>query len=402
MFSYQNSFEVMSMNKTERWLTALTRIMTYILVAALASGITFFLCLGEKNQGQTKLEQLENLILTCFIGDAEKTAIEDAAAEAMVNSLGDRWSYYIPASEYAAHMEQMNNAYVGIGVTVMLLEDGSGIRVVQVEPGAPALEAGILPEDVIIQVEGQPVSELGMNGAKQLIRGEEGTQVSLVILRGEEKKEISVTRKTIQTAVAKGQMLEGNIGLVTIANFDSRCADETIAKIEELVEQGAKALIFDVRNNPGGYKSELVELLDYLLPKGELFRSESYTGKQTVDSSDEKCLKMPMAVIVNGQSYSAAEFFAAALEEYDWAVVVGEQTSGKGYFQNTIQLNDGSAVGLSVGKYYTPKGVSLAEAGGLKPSVGATVDQKIAALIYAGLLDPEKDPQIQAAVKALK
>lgn len=390
------------MSKNDRWLTILTRIVNYILVAALASCVTFFLCLGETDKGQTKLEQLENVILNCFIGDAEKTAMEDAAADAMVNSLGDRWSYYIPASEYAAHMEQMNNAYVGIGVTVTLLEDNSGIRVVQVEPGAPALEAGILPEDVIIEVEGQPVSELGMDGAKERIRGEEGTQVSMVILRGEEKKTIVVTRKTIQTAVAKSQMLEGNIGLVTIANFDSRCASETIAKIEELIEQGAKALIFDVRNNPGGYKSELVDLLDYLLPEGDLFRSENYKGKQTVDTSDKDCLKMPMAVIINGQSYSAAEFFAAALEEYDWAVVVGEQTSGKGYFQNTIQLNDGSAVGLSVGKYYTPKGVSLAEVGGLKPGVNVTVDQEIAALIYAGLLNAEDDPQIQAAVEALK
>lgn len=390
------------MNKQDRWLTILTRIMTYILVAALASGVTFFLCLGEGALGQTKLEQLENLILSCFIGDAEKTAMEDAAADAMVNSLGDRWSYYIPASEYAAHMEQMNNAYVGIGVTVTLLEDGSGIRVMQVEPGSPALEAGILPEDVIVEVEGQPLSVLGLDKAKQMIRGEEGTQVSVKILRGEEEKVFVITRKTIKTVVAKGQMLEDYIGLITIANFDSRCAGETIARIEELVAQGAKALVFDVRNNPGGYKDELVDLLDYLLPEGDLFRSETYTGKQTVDSSDENCLKMPMAVIVNGQSYSAAEFFAAALEEYDWAVVVGQQTSGKGYFQNTFQLNDGSAVGLSVGKYYTPKGVSLAEVGGLKPGVDVTVDKETAALIYAGLLDPKEDPQIQAAVQALK
>ena len=390
------------MNKQDRWLTILTRIMTYILVAALASGVTFFLCLGEGALGQTKLEQLENLILSCFIGDAEKTAMEDAAADAMVNSLGDRWSYYIPASEYAAHMEQMNNAYVGIGVTVTLLEDGSGIRVMQVEPGSPALEAGILPEDVIVEVEGQPLSVLGLDKAKQMIRGEEGTQVSVKILRGEEEKVFVITRKTIKTVVAKGQMLEDDIGLITIANFDSRCAGETIARIEELVAQGAKALVFDVRNNPGGYKDELVDLLDYLLPEGDLFRSETYTGKQTVDSSDENCLKMPMAVIVNGQSYSAAEFFAAALEEYDWVVVVGQQTSGKGYFQNTFQLNDGSAVGLSVGKYYTPKGVSLAEVGGLKPGVDVTVDKETAALIYAGLLDPKEDPQIQAAVQALK
>ena len=395
-------YEVMELNERDRWLSILTRIASYILVAALASGITFFICLGDRAKGQTKLDQLEELIFTCFIGDADKTAMEDAAADAMVNALGDRWSYYIPASEYAAHMEKMNNAYVGSGVTVTVLEDNTGIRVVQVEPGSPALEAGIVPEDVIIEVEGQAVSDIGVDAAKDLIRGEEGTQVSLGVLRGEEKLTVSVTRKTIQTVVATGQMLDGNIGLVTIANFDSRCASETIARIEELVSQGATSLIFDVRNNPGGYKTELVNLLDYLLPEGELFRSESYTGQQTVDSSDEKCLRMPMAVIVNGGSYSAAEFFAAALEEYDWAVVVGQQTSGKGYFQNTFQLNDGSAVGLSVGKYYTPKGVSLAEVGGLKPGVNVAVDKETAALIYAGLLEPKDDPQIQAAVEALK
>lgn len=402
MFCYQTAFEVMALDKQNRWLTVLTRIVSYILVATLASGVTFFICLGERAKGQTKLEQLEELIFTCFIGDADKTAMEDAAADAMVNALGDRWSYYIPASEYAAHVEKMNNAYVGIGVTVTDLEDNTGIRVIQVEPDSPALEAGLIPEDVIIEVEGQAVSAIGVDAAKDLIRGEEGTQVSLGVLRNGERINVSVTRKTIQTVVATGQMLDGNIGLVTIVNFDSRCASETIARIEELVSRGATALIFDVRNNPGGYKTELVNLLDYLLPEGELFRSESYTGQQTVDSSDKDCLEMPMAVIVNGGSYSAAEFFAAALEEYDWAVVVGEQTSGKGYFQNTFQLNDGSAVGLSVGKYYTPKGVSLAEVGGLKPGVNVDVDQETAALIYAGLLEPKDDPQIQAAVEALK
>ena len=390
------------MNKLDKFLKVLTRIMTYILVAALASAVTFFVCLGEIPAGQTKLEQLENLIMTCFIGDADKTAMEDAAANAMVNALGDRWSYYIPASEYEAHMEQMNNAYVGIGVTVTVLQDGTGMRVTQVEPGGPALEAGVLPEDVIVEVEGKLLSDIGADAAKQMNRGEEGTQVTVGVLRGEEKLTLTITRKTIRTAVATGQMLEGNIGFVTIANFDSRCADETIARIEELIAQGATSLIFDVRNNPGGFKNELVDILDYLLPEGDLFRSESYTGKQTVDTSDEKCLKMPMAVIVNGQSYSAAEFFAAALEEYDWATVVGEQTSGKGYFQNTFQLSDGSAVGLSVGKYYTPNGVSLAEVGGLTPGVTVTVDKETAALIYAGLLDPEEDPQVQAAVEALK
>lgn len=390
------------MEKQDRWLSILARTLTYILVAVLASGVTFFLCMGEKAEGQSKLDQLESLILNCFIGEADQTAIEDAAADAMVDALGDRWSYYIPASEYAAHMEQMKNAYVGIGVTISMAEDGSGFYVRQVEPEGPAREAGILPGDVIVQVESQSAAELGMNGAKELIRGEEGTQVSIGIRRGEETLTLAVTRKTIQVKVAEGQLLQGDVGLVTINNFDERCAAETIAAIESLLEQGAKALIFDVRNNPGGYKSELVDVLDYLLPEGDLFRSLSYTGKETVDTSDADCLKLPMAVLVNGESYSAAEFFAAALNEYDWAVVVGEQTSGKGYFQNTIRLNDGSAVGLSVGKYFTPKGVSLAEAGGITPEVLEAVDEKTAAMIYSGLIDPAEDPQVQAALEALK
>ena len=212
----------------------------------------------------------------------------------------------------------------------------------------------------------------------------------------------SVIRKTIKVTVSKGQMLEGNVGLIRIANFDARCAEETLAAIKSLVEQGAESLIFDVRYNPGGYKDELVKVLDYLLPEGKIFHSIDYTGREEITKSDSACLEMPMAVLVNGSSYSAAEFFAAALGEYEWAVVVGEQTSGKSYFQNTIVLSDGSAVGLSMGKYFTPNGVSLAEVGGLTPDVLVTVDADTAAKIYAETLQPEEDPQLQAALQELK
>ena len=196
-------------------------------------------------------------------------------------------------------------------------------------------------------------------------------------------------------------MLEGGIGLVKIDNFDARCAEETITAIEKLRSEGARKLIFDVRNNPGGFAEELVKLLDYLLPEGDLFRSVSFDGKEKVDTSDASFLDMPMAVLVNGNSYSAAEFFAAALQEYEAAVVVGEPTVGKGYYQQTIQLGDGSAVALSTGKYYTPKGNSLAEKG-ITPTVRVDVDEETASAIYYGTLQPADDPQIQAAVKALK
>lgn len=375
--------------------------LSYILVAAAASAITLAVCL-PRQEGPSKLEELEALIQERFIDDVDTAAIEDAAATAMVDALGDVWSYYLPKSQVQARIDQMTNSYIGIGVTITTREDGAGFDVLQVEPDGSAKEAGVLPGDIITAVEGQPASELGAAGAQEIIRGKEGEDVSITILRDGKTLEFTITRKTIQVQVVSGQLLDGNIGLVQITNFDDRCTDETKATIESLLEQGATALIFDVRNNPGGYKHELVQVLDYLLPEGTLFRSLHYTGKETVDTSDGNCLPLPMAVLINGNSYSAAEFFAAALEEYGWAVTVGEPTTGKGYFQELFELSDGSAVGLSVGKYFTPNGVSLAEVGGLDPELLVEVDADTAAKIYSGLLAPEEDPQIQAAVKALE
>ena len=375
------------------------RALSYVLVAVLASVATLFAVSGD---GNTKLDQVRALIDTYFIGDVTEEALYDGAAAGMVSATGDQWSYYIPASEYGEYEDQMNNAYVGIGVTIVTPETGEGFLVQKVEPGSGAEDAGILVGDIIVQVEDQQASELGQDGAAVLIKGEEGTQVSVTVLRGEERITLAVTRKLIQVQVAKGQMLDGQIGLITIVNFDDRCADETIAAIEEMREQGAKALLFDVRFNPGGYRTELEEVLDYLLPEGTIFHAVSYDGSEEKTASDAACLEMPMAVLVNDSSYSAAEFFAAALQEYNWAKVVGSPTTGKGYFQSTFQLSDGSAVGLSIGKYFTPvKGISLAETGGLQPDLIEEVDDETYYKIYGGQLKPEEDPQIQAAVKLL-
>ena len=388
------------MMKNRNLLHTLLCMLSYVLVAALASCATLFLFVEPEKPD--KVKELRTLIQNRFIGEVTDTQLNDGAAAGMVAATGDRWSYYIPASEYASHMEQMKNEYVGIGVTISSALGEKGFQVLSVDPQGGAYDAGILAGDVISKVAGQSVLDLGADGAKEQIRGDADTSVKLTVLRGEEELELDVVRKRIQVIVAKGEMLPDSIGLVTIENFDDRCASETLAAIQSLVEQGAKALIFDVRFNPGGYKTELVEVLDHLLPEGPIFRSINYDGEETVSESDAQQLELPMAVLVNESSYSAAEFFAAALSEYDKAVIVGEATTGKSYFQNTFQLSDGSAVGLSVGKYCTPKGVSLAEVGGLKPDVEVKVDDETWQKIYANTLKPEEDPQIQAAIAALE
>ncbi len=391
--------QVITMENKNRILKWIGITASYILVAALASMLTVpFVRLTER----TKLDELKALIDARFVGEVDEITMDDGAAAGVIASLGDRWSYYIPASDYAKEQDRKkNNDYVGIGITITARQDGSGFDIISVAPEGAALEAGILPGDILIGAEGKTAEELGLEGLSNSIAGEAGTEVSVTVLRDGEEMTFTMIRKKIPVVVASGEMLEGNIGLVTIDNFNEKCAQQTIEHVENLLQQGAQALIFDVRNNPGGYQTELVQVLDYLLPEGELFITENYAGTRSVDTSDENCIQVPMAVLVNGGSYSAAEFFAAALSEYEWAQVVGEKTSGKGYYQITYPLSDGSAVALSSGKYFTPKGVSLAEVGGLTPDIPVEVDEETARNIILRKLSPMEDPQIQAAVASL-
>ena len=197
-------------------------------------------------------------------------------------------------------------------------------------------------------------------------------------------------------------LADGTTGYVAITNFREGAAQNAIDAVEELMSQGAERLIFDVRDDPGGQLTELIELLDYLLPEGDIFiRSDKY-GNETIEVSDADCVDLPMAVLVNADSYSAAEFFAAALREFDWAIIVGEATTGKSRSQVTIRLNDGSAVHISTYRYLTPNRVDLYEAGGLTPDLEIGLSEEEYTTYVTGWLEPDDDPQVQAAAEALK
>lgn len=377
----------------------LITVLSYLTTAMAACAVTLLVTIG-KTPGSTKLDQVEYLIKNRFIEEADMEKAEDAAATAMIDSLGDRWSYYLSAADYATHKEQVENAYVGIGITISPEENGQGFLILAVQKDSGAEAAGLLAGDIITGAESQDVRGMTTAQLRDIIRGKEGTSVSLEITRDSEVLRVQVTRMQILTEVVSYEMLENSIGLIAISNFDARCADETIAAIEALREQGAQALIFDVRNNPGGYATELVKVLDYLLPEGDLFRTLDYAGRETVDKSDASFLDMPIAVVCNEDSYSAAEFFPAAIQEYGAGTIVGMPTCGKGYFQYTYEFSDGSAVGLSAGKYFTPSGKSLIGTG-IQPDVVVEVDDETRAKIAYGTLDAKDDPQIQAAVDIL-
>lgn len=395
-------------NNSRFWIRAIS----YVLVAVVSAAIAFVLGTSTRPEinyssngtiisSNDKLDQIQKIIKENYIGDADADALVEAAAAAMVEATGDKWSFYMTAKEYKLYQEESKNAYEGIGVTVKENQEQGGFVIEKVDSNSGAENAGLQAGDIITHVEGESIANMGITKVKSLIRGKKGTSVELTVLRDDQAQTVLVTRGSIAIEVAKSQLLDNGIGLITIANFDDRCAKETVEAIEEMTKQGARALIFDVRNNPGGYKHELVDLLDYLLPEGVLFSSETYDGEKSQDVSDSKCLEIPMAVLINKDSYSAAEFFAAALEEYDWAVTVGEHTTGKGYFQTNISLDDGSAVHLSVGKYFTPNGVSLAEVEGIAPAIEVKLEDEQTKQLAAGNLKPEDDPQVQAAVTEL-
>ena len=227
-------------------------ILSYILVAAAASVWTLLLNAPEKPE-YSKLAQLEELIQDKYIDEVHTEAIEDAAAAAMVENLGDRWSYYIPAREYAAYVEKMENAYVGIGITIILAEDGTGVEVVAVDENGSADLAGMEVGDVIVAVDGTRIAGMDTSTIRDMVRGAEGTRVEITVRRAGEELLLPMTRAYVQTPVATAQLLEDGIGLVTIKNFDTRCTEETLEAIESLLDQGAEKLIFDVRNNPASW-----------------------------------------------------------------------------------------------------------------------------------------------------
>lgn len=349
-----------------------------------------------------KLDEIVALLNEVYVDGYDTDKLGDYLAQAAVAATGDRWSYYVSAEDYDAFVESNENAYVGIGVTVESSDDlTDGVQITKVTPNSPAEEAGIEADDRIYAVEGETVESLGLDETKNRIRGEEGTEVTLTILRGEKKFDVTVKRASVEVEVVKYSMLDGSIGYIKINNFEANSADRTIEAIDALRGQGAKALVFDLRFNPGGRKDELVRVLDALLPEGPLFRSVDYKGNESVDYSDADCVELPMAVLVNGDSYSAAEFFAAALQEYDWATVVGTKTCGKANYQQTFRLSDGSAVAVSTGHYQTPHGVTLANVG-VTPDEIVEVDNKTYLELYKEAVAVKDDAQLQAAIKAVK
>ena len=372
--------------------------LTHLVIACLAVAIvtailTYVAAIGGFGSKQylddaRRYVEIEKIIDDNYIGDADYNELYNAAAAAMVKSIGDKWSYFMNAEEYEAYKLSSSNEYSGIGVSVKVNSSGE-FEVFSVEESSPAANAGIAVGDIITAIDGEDVSDKTLEDVSLLIRSKVNKDFPMTLESGGDTKTVTVACEIIYKNPVSSRLLDGNIGYIKISNFEAGSSENTKKAIEQLLQTGATSFIFDVRNNPGGLLTELVDLLDYILPEGDLFISVDKSGKETVQTSDKVSLKNKMIVLVNGNSYSAAEFFAAALQEYNWATVVGEQTTGKARSQITLELSDGSAVHISTHKYLTPNRVDLAEAGGVTPDIAVAQD------------DEKTDKQLETAINAL-
>jgi carboxyl-terminal processing protease len=371
-------------------------ILACVICVVAASVVTALIIFGKvgglKNFKSARAYlEVQNAITDNYIGDSNVQSMKDAAAAAMVSSLGDKWSYYMTADEYKTYKLSSSNKYEGIGVTIAKDDKTGGFAITTVIAGSPAETAGLKKGMTIMTVDGKDVTGLSTDGIRDIIQAKVNSTLTLGISEdGGKPTDYSVDCSVVYNNPVSYELKDGSVGYIKISNFDAGSGDAAKKAIDELLSQGAKSMVFDVRDNPGGMLSELIKVLDYILPEGDLFVSVDHSGSETVTKSDNVCLQMKMTVLVNKNTYSAAEYFAAALQEYNWATVVGEATTGKGRSQTTIEMSDGSAVHISSRTYLTPKRVDLSEKGGITPDV------------VLENADPEIDDQLTKAIDIAK
>ncbi len=335
-----------------------------------------------------------------YYGEYDEEKIVDSSLKAMVAALDDKYSAYMTPDEYEQNLLDAKGSISGIGIVVNLTEENE-IKIVDVNEDGPAKEAGLKIDDIITAIDGNNVSEMEYADAVNLVRGETGTEVTLTVKRGTQQLDFTMTREEIVSQSVTSRMLENDIAYIRITGFKENTSYQYNVELKKCLEDGAKAIIFDLRNNGGGLVSACSDCLDPLLPEGDIAIAEFKDGSsEVICKSDDLELDLPMAVLVNENSASAAELFAAALRDFDKAVLVGKNTFGKGIMQNTYNLDNGGGIRLTVAKYRTVKSECY-HGVGLAPDYEADIPEKYAQTSIEDIPENE-DTQLQKAIEVLK
>lgn len=347
-------------------------LIAFILIISGAVAYTYYTMLdnvgGKEDYAEAmRYIEIKDVIDENFIDEVDRTALGNYAAAAMVSGLNDPWSKYMSSDEYKTYQLSSANEYQDIGISMLKDESGGGFQVIGVNPSSPAALAGLTTGMYITSVDDEDITKYTLEEARTAIRSRMNVKFTLGFGRGQSPIEVDCS--AVYTSAVNARLEKTEAGYVQINNFEAGSSQDAINAIEGLLNQGAIALCIDLRNNPGGLRSEVASFLDYLLPNGVLFAEMDKNGKQEVVQSDGMCIQLPMCVLVNTGTFAEAELCAAVLQEYNWATILGEATTGKTRTQETITLSDGSALQLSTGTYITGNGNDISRNGGVVPDV---------------------------------
>ena len=345
--------------------------------------------IGSKVAG--KLNALNSVLSNKFYfdqADEEKSA--DSIYKAYLSSYDDKYTVYYTADEYKKLMESTSGKFYGVGALCSINESG-GVMVLDAFEDGPAYKAGVRDGDVVIKVDDTDITGMDLSSAVALIKGDKGTQVNLTIVRDDKTYVFSIIRDEIITKTVDYKMMENSIGYIQISQFDEVTTEQFKEALTDLNNQGLKGLIVDIRSNPGGLLNVVVDIVDEIIPKGLIVYTDDVNGnRKEYNGSSDNEITVPMAVLVDGNSASAAEIFAGAVQDYGKGKIIGTQTFGKGIVQTIQPLTDGSAIKYTIAQYYTPKG-QVIQGNGVTPNMVVELPK-----------DATEDLQLDAALEYVK
>lgn len=342
---------------------------------------------GIGSEVEGKLNAIDSVLESFYFGDVDDETAKDNIYKAYLSSYGDKYTMYYTADEYKALKESTNGKFYGIGAVCQLSGEG-GVLLVDVYDNGAGYQAGLRSGDRVVNVDGRDITDMELSSAVALIKGDKGTSVTLEVIRGTERLTFYAVRDAVEAKTVSYTLLDNNIGYLSISQFEEVTTKQFKAAVEDLQSQGMKGLVIDIRNNPGGLLDTVVGMLKYMLPDGLIVYTEDKQGnRKEYKGQDNDEFNLPLAVIVNGNSASASEIFAGAIQDYGKGTIIGTQTYGKGIVQTVKPLTDGSAIKFTIAKYFTPKGQDI-HGKGVTPDMVVEYDT-----------DADVDTQLDAAIK---
>lgn len=342
---------------------------------------------GIGSEVEGKLNAIDSVLESFYFGDVDDETAKDNIYKAYLSSYGDKYTMYYTADEYKALKESTNGKFYGIGAVCQLSGEG-GVLLVDVYDNGAGYQAGLRSGDRVVNVDGRDITDMELSSAVALIKGDKGTSVTLEVIRGTERLTFSAVRDAVEAKTVSYTLLDNNIGYLSISQFEEVTTKQFKAAVEDLQSQGMKGLVIDIRNNPGGLLDTVVGMLKYMLPDGLIVYTEDKQGnRKEYKGQDNDEFNLPLAVLVNGNSASASEIFAGAIQDYGKGTIIGTQTYGKGIVQTVKPLTDGSAIKFTIAKYFTPKGQDI-HGKGVTPDMVVEYDT-----------DADVDTQLDAAIK---